>query len=129
MLRTVEDARDFNGVFRDLIDKPQCKAEVKRPVPVVRSCGCWSPQAGKILQAGATVVDGSSNTAGGFRIVALNAFANTFQVFRQRPTDLHQVCRNRWRRWPTCSWVRYSPRLRASSPRFTASTKRASSWK
>ncbi len=33
------------------------------------------------------------------------------------------------RRWPTWSWVRYSPRCNASSPRFTVSTTRVSSSK
>jgi hypothetical protein len=46
---------------------------------------------GKILQSGASIIDGSRNPAGGIRIVALDAITNALQILsrRQRPTDFH----------------------------------------
>ena len=89
------------------------------------------PEIGKILKAGTSVINGLGYAVGCCRVVPRNPFVNALQIFdgAQGPANLHQVCKSRSRRWPTCSWVRYSPRCNACLPRFTASMKRLSSSK
>src|SRR5579859_2980051 len=74
-LRTVEDARDFNRVFGHLIDGDIWQGR-KHNLPPSRHAAAGSSKLGKILQAGASIIDGSGNPPGSFRVVALYPFAN-----------------------------------------------------
>src|ERR1035441_878342 len=96
VLCAVEDAHDFNGLIRDLIDG-DVRQGWKRELPSSGHAAAGSANMGKVLQAGAAVIDGSGNPSGRFRVVGLYPFANALQILRggQRPTDFHQGCRNR----------------------------------
>ena len=74
-MRTVENARNLNRVRLDLIDDDvRQRRKCKFTPPVHPAAG--SSQMGRILQAGASVIDGSSNAARCFGIVAFDPFAD-----------------------------------------------------
>jgi hypothetical protein len=81
---------NFHGVLRDLIDH-DVRQRRKGQLPPSGHAAASSPKVGKVLQAGATVINGPGDAAGSFRIVAVDALANALQVIRRghRPTNLH----------------------------------------
>src|ERR1039458_1930670 len=130
ILRPVKNPRDFDRVFLDLINSDVRQRRKRQFSPSVHPVAD-SSHGGKISQLATTVVDDLRHASCGFWVVAFDPGANAFEVLgcRHGPKDLHQGCRKRRSRSPTCSWVRNSPRSKAASPRFTASTKRSSSSK
>jgi len=75
VLRTVENARDLNRVRLDLIDdyirqRRECEFAPSRHAAAGPS------KIGKILQAGALVVDRSSNASSCFGVIAFDPFAD-----------------------------------------------------
>src|SRR5690349_17061547 len=67
VLRTAEDPRDFNRMFRDLIDGDVRQGR-KHQLPPSGQAAAGPPKMGKILQTGASVIDGSGNSSGCFRL-------------------------------------------------------------
>src|ERR1039458_6430935 len=59
ILRAVEDAHDFNSLIRYLIDG-DVRQGWKREFPSSGHAAAGSAQMGKVLQAGAAVIDGRS---------------------------------------------------------------------
>jgi hypothetical protein len=87
---------DFNGVFRDLIDR-DVRQRRKHEFPPSLDAATGSAKMRKVLQAGACLIDGSGNLGGGFGVVAFDPLANALEILRRehRPTDFHQGRRNR----------------------------------
>ena len=94
ILRTVEDARNFNRVRGDPINGKVGQWRERQFSPPGHPAE--SATVGEFLQTGAPVIDRSRNSPGRIWIVALYSFADTLQVFRcrQRPTNC-QGWRNR----------------------------------
>jgi hypothetical protein len=76
----VEDARDFDRMFSDLINNDVGQGREHQLPPSGHSVA-GSAKVGKFLQAGASVIDRSRNSPGCFRIVAFYPFADALQVF------------------------------------------------
>jgi hypothetical protein len=127
VLRTVVDARDFNGVLFDLVDGDVGRKDQFAP-PVHAS---EAAAVRKVLLCPAALIDGFHGFTSGSGIVLLDAPEYLLKVFggecRLPDFHRHQGWTSRSSRWPTWSWVRYSPRSKAASPSLTASIKRASS--
>jgi hypothetical protein len=87
---------DFDGVRRDLADG-YVRQGREYEFATAGQAAAGSPKIGKVFQSGASLIDGSGNSTGRFRIIALDPLANALQIFRrgQRPTEFHQGCRNR----------------------------------
>jgi hypothetical protein len=75
VLRTVGNTRNLNRVLLDLIDnyvRQRCECEF---APSGHAAAGWSKM-GKITQAGAPVIDRSSNAEGSLGVVTFDPFAN-----------------------------------------------------
>jgi len=94
VLRAMENARDFDGVFRHLIDD-DVRQRWEQQLPPAANAAAGSPKVGMLSQPGASVKYGSGNAAGRFRVITLDAVTNALQVLGgwQRPADFHQGLR------------------------------------
>ena len=128
ILRGVKNPGDFYGLILQLIHGDLGQGWEGQFASARHAAAGWS-KVGEIAQLSAPIEDGFGDPRGGFRAVTFDALANALKVLRggHRPADWRHGWRNRRSRSPTCSCVRYSPRSKASSPRFTASIKRSSS--
>jgi hypothetical protein len=87
----VEDARDFDRMFSDLINNDVGQGREHQLPPSGHSVA-GSAKVGKFLQAGASVIDRSRNSPGCFRIVAFYPFADALQIVAFYPfADALQV--------------------------------------
>ena len=75
VLRTVENARNFNHARLDLIDNDVRQRRECKFTPSGHAAA-GSSKIGKILQSGALVIDRSGNAAARFGIVPFNPFAD-----------------------------------------------------
>ncbi len=76
-MRTVENARNLNRIRLDLINNNVGQRRECKLTPSGHAAA-GSSKIGKILQAGALVIDRSGNATGRFRVVSLNPFADVF---------------------------------------------------
>ena len=71
----MEDARNLDCIRRDLIDD-DVRQRRKCKFAASGHAAAGSSQMGRILQAAASVIDGPSNAAGSFGVVAFGPFAD-----------------------------------------------------
>ena len=81
ILRAVKTPRDFDRVFRNLVNHDigqRCKDQF----PPALHADTGPPEIRKIAQPCASVIDSTCDPAGSLRVVAFNPFANVLQIVR-----------------------------------------------
>lgn len=102
ILRPVEDARDFNGMLRDVINDDVGQGW-KYQFAASGHTNARASKVGEILQRATTVINGPRNAPRCFGLSRSmrSQMRSKSSAARCGPSNIHQFFRNRSRRWPT----------------------------